>query len=36
VSHIPLGQWNQRSLMHKNVVGMVQAPAPAFWNMEMK
>jgi peptide/nickel transport system substrate-binding protein len=36
VSHIPLGQWYQRSLMHKNLVGMVQAPAPAFWNMEMK
>jgi peptide/nickel transport system substrate-binding protein len=36
VSHIPLGQWYQRSLMHKNLDGMVQAPAPAFWNMEMK
>jgi peptide/nickel transport system substrate-binding protein len=36
VSHIPLGQWYQRSLMRKDLVGMVQAPAPVFWNMELK
>ena len=34
VTHIPLGQWYQRSLMRKNLVGMLQAPAPVFWNME--
>jgi peptide/nickel transport system substrate-binding protein len=36
VPHIPLGQWYQRSLMRKNLVGMLQAPAPVFWNMEMQ
>jgi peptide/nickel transport system substrate-binding protein len=36
VSHIPLGQWYQRSLMRKNLVGMVQAPVPVFWNMELQ
>jgi peptide/nickel transport system substrate-binding protein len=36
VSHIPLGQWYQRSLMRKNLVGMMQAPAPVFWNMELQ
>ena len=36
VSHIPLGQWYQRSLMRKSLVGMMQAPAPVFWNMEMQ
>jgi peptide/nickel transport system substrate-binding protein len=36
VTHIPLGQWYQRSLMRKNLVGMMQAPAPVFWNMEMQ
>jgi len=36
VSHIPLGQWYQRSLMRKNLVGMLQAPAPVFWNIEMQ
>jgi hypothetical protein len=35
VSHIPLGQWYNRSLMRKNLVGMMQAPAtPVFWNVE--
>jgi peptide/nickel transport system substrate-binding protein len=33
VTHIPLGQWYQGSLMRKNVNGMVAAPAPVFWNM---
>jgi len=36
VTHIPLGQWYQRSLMRKNLVGMLQAPAPVFWNMEIQ
>jgi peptide/nickel transport system substrate-binding protein len=36
VTHIPLGQWYQRSLMRKNLVGMLQAPAPVFWNMELQ
>jgi peptide/nickel transport system substrate-binding protein len=35
VTNIPLGQWNQRSLMRRNVVGMLQAPLSVFWNMEM-
>jgi peptide/nickel transport system substrate-binding protein len=33
VTHIPLGQWYQGSLMRKNVNGMVTAPAPVFWNV---
>jgi peptide/nickel transport system substrate-binding protein len=33
VTHIPLGQWYQGSLMRKNVNGMVAAPAPVFWNV---
>jgi peptide/nickel transport system substrate-binding protein len=36
VTHIPLGQWYERSLMRKNLVGMLQAPAPVFWNVEMQ
>jgi hypothetical protein len=36
VTHIPLGQWYQHSLMRKNLVGMLQAPAPVFWNMEQQ
>jgi ABC-type transport system substrate-binding protein len=36
VTHSPLGQWYQRSLMRKNLVGMLQAPAPVFWNVEMQ
>jgi peptide/nickel transport system substrate-binding protein len=36
VSHIPLGQWYQRSLMRKDLVGMVQAPAPVFWNIGLQ
>ena len=36
VSHIPLGQWYQPSLMRKNLVGMLNAPVPVFWNMEMQ
>ena len=36
VTHIPLGQWYQRSLMRKNLIGMLQAPAPVFWNMELQ
>ena len=36
VTHVPLGQWYQRSLMRKNLIGMLQAPVPVFWNMEMQ
>jgi len=36
VSHIPLGQWYQPSLMRKNLVGMLNAPVPVFWNIEMQ
>ena len=36
VTHIPLGQWYQRGLLRKNVVGMMQAPAPVFWNIEIQ
>jgi hypothetical protein len=28
VTHIPLGQWYQPSLMRKNLVGMIKAPRP--------
>ena len=33
VTHIPLGQWYLGALMRKNVSGMVEAPAPVFWNI---
>jgi peptide/nickel transport system substrate-binding protein len=36
VPYIPLGQWNTPSLMRKNLVGVVEAPVPVFWNMEVK
>jgi peptide/nickel transport system substrate-binding protein len=36
VTHIPLGQWYQPALMRRNVAGMLQAPVPVFWNMEMQ
>jgi peptide/nickel transport system substrate-binding protein len=36
VTHIPLGQWNQPSLMRRNIVGVLQAPVTVFWNMEME
>jgi len=36
VTHIPLGQWYQRSLMRKAVADMVEAPAPVFWNMKLQ
>jgi peptide/nickel transport system substrate-binding protein len=36
VTYIPLGQWYQPSLMRKNLVGMLNAPVPVFWNMEMQ
>ena len=36
VPYIPLGQWYQPSLMRKSLVGMLIAPVPVFWNMEMQ
>jgi peptide/nickel transport system substrate-binding protein len=36
VTHIPLGQWYQRALTRKNVVGFMQAPVTVFWNVEMQ
>jgi len=36
VPYIPLGQWNTPSLMRKSLVGVVRAPAPVFWNMEVR
>src|SRR5581483_3865727 len=33
VTHIPLGQWYLGALMRKNVSGMIEAPAPVFWNI---
>jgi peptide/nickel transport system substrate-binding protein len=33
VPAIPLGQWYERSLMRKNLVGVVQAPVTVFWNI---
>ena len=30
---IPLGQWYLGAAMRKNVDGMLQAPAPLFWNI---
>ncbi len=36
VTHIPLGQWYLPALMRKNVSGMVAAPAPVFWNIQIQ
>jgi len=36
VTHIPLGQWYLGALMRKNVSGMVAAPAPVFWNIQLQ
>ena len=36
VTHIPLGQWYLGALMRKNVAGMVEAPAPVFWNIAIQ
>ena len=33
VTHIPLGQWYLGAAMRKNVDGMLEAPAPLFWNI---
>jgi peptide/nickel transport system substrate-binding protein len=33
VTHIPLGQWYLGALMRKNVAGMLETPAPVFWNV---
>ena len=36
VTHIYLGQWYQPSAHKNNVVGILAAPAPVFWNVELK
>jgi peptide/nickel transport system substrate-binding protein len=36
VTHLPLGQWYLPAAMRKSVSGMLAAPAPVFWNMEIK
>jgi peptide/nickel transport system substrate-binding protein len=35
VTHIPLGQYIVVAMMRKNVDGMVEAPAPVFWNIAL-
>ncbi|BAT61302.1 putative binding protein YgiS precursor [Variibacter gotjawalensis] len=34
VTHIHLGQWYGAAAMRKNVTGMLEAPAPVFWNIK--
>jgi peptide/nickel transport system substrate-binding protein len=36
VQFIPLGQWYERSLMRKNLVGVIQSPVTVFWNIEIR
>ena len=36
VPFIPLGQWYERSLMAKNLVGVIQSPVTVFWNIEIR
>jgi peptide/nickel transport system substrate-binding protein len=36
VSHINLGQWYQPVAARTNVSGILTAPAPVFWNIEIK
>ena len=35
-THIPLGQWYGAVAVRKNVIGMIEAPVTAFWNIEIK
>ncbi len=35
VSHIHLGQWYQPQATRKNVSGLLKAPVPVFWNIQM-
>ena len=36
VQFIPLGQWYERSLMRKNLTGVIQSPATVFWNIDIQ
>jgi peptide/nickel transport system substrate-binding protein len=36
VTHIHLGQWYLPAAMTKNITGMLEAPAPVFWNITKK
>jgi peptide/nickel transport system substrate-binding protein len=35
-THIHLGQWYQPGAARKNLSGFLTAPAPVFWNLEVK
>ena len=34
VPYLPTGQWTQMTAYHKNVKGVIQAPAFLMWNVE--
>ena len=36
VTHVYLGQWYQPQAHKKSVVGVLEAPAPVFWNVDIK
>ena len=36
VNYVPLGEYNQPSALRKNIVGVLQTPALALWNLEKK
>ena len=36
VTHVYLGQWYQPQAHKKSVVGFLEAPAPVFWNVDIK
>jgi peptide/nickel transport system substrate-binding protein len=35
-THVPLGLWYQPIAARKNVQGVIEAPVPVFWNVELK
>jgi len=35
-THVPLGQWYGSVAVRKNVAGLLPAPVPVFWNVELK
>jgi peptide/nickel transport system substrate-binding protein len=35
-THVPLGLWYQPVAVRKNVQGVIEAPVPVFWNVELK
>jgi peptide/nickel transport system substrate-binding protein len=35
-THVPLGQWYGPAAVRKNIDGLIEAPVPVFWNVDIK